>query len=122
MIEIDSRSSESVLGIRASERITDADYTEVMVPKLEAMLRESGKIRLLMYFDNFKGFEAKAMWEDAKFGLKHLRNIDDCEKLAIVGEPAWIGKLTSIVGHLVPGEFESFRSTELEEAWEWVEK
>ena len=54
-----------------------------MIPSLAALISQPGKVRLLCFMDEeFAGFEAGAMWDDAKFFLPHQ---DDFEKLAIVG-------------------------------------
>ena len=121
MIEVLPKSSANVLGVEVGARLTDGDYSDVWLPKLEELLERFHKVRLLLYMnDTFAGWEAKALWDDMKFGLTHIQNMGDLEKMAIVGGPAWVARLTSTLGHLVPGEFRSFSENKLDEAWTWV--
>ena len=66
MIERLPESGGNVLGVRASDRLTNSDYEEVWIPQLQEHSQTYGTIRLLLYLDeNFRGWEAGA-WEDAK--------------------------------------------------------
>ena len=88
MIEIMEESKGKVLAAKASGTLTDADYTEVLIPALEKAIAWHGKVNLLLYMDaSFEGWELMAMWDDAKFGIQH-RN--DLGKVAVVGGPAWV--------------------------------
>jgi SpoIIAA-like len=118
MIEILPESDGNVLGVRASEKLTDEDYKSVWIPRLEETIRVHGKVRALLYLDEgFEGWEAHALWDDAKFGLQHRK---DFEKLAVVGGPKWSGWAISIGGHLLTGEVKVFSGDQLRVAWDWV--
>jgi SpoIIAA-like len=58
----------------------------VLIPRLELIIREYGKARLLLDMGDFHGWEAAAMWDDTRFGLTH-RN--DFEKMGVIGGPGW---------------------------------
>ena len=76
------------MGLRATGKLTDQDYKKVLLPGLEALIKQHGKIRLLCFLDEeFAGLEPGAMWEDAKFFFPHK---NDFEKMAIVGAPKWV--------------------------------
>ena len=123
MIEVLPESSGKVLGVRASDRLTDDDYRDVWLPKLEEILEAQGAIRILMHMDdNYRGWTAGAMWEDAKFGLKHIGSVlkGAVEKVALEGGSDWAMKSVELFGYLVPGEVEKFASTELDDAWRWI--
>ena len=85
MLAIMTQSHDNVIGVQGRGKVTDQDYLEVLIPKLEEVLKNYGKARFLYYLDkDFAGWEMGAMWEDAKFGLRHK---DDFEKIAVVGGP-----------------------------------
>ena len=82
------------MGLRATGKLTDQDYKEVLLPSLAALIKQHGKIRLLCFLDEeFVGLEPGAMWEDAKFFFPHK---NDFEKMAIVGAPKWVERLMKI--------------------------
>ena len=118
MFYIMPESQGNIMGLRATGRLTDQDYQEVLLPSLENLLKQHGKIRLLCFLDeNFAGLEPGAMWEDAKFFLPH-RN--DFEKMAIVGGPKWIEVIMKLFAPLMAGEMKTFPPEQLSEAWQWL--
>ncbi|GAB4348455.1 MAG: hypothetical protein Kow0026_02970 [Oricola sp.] len=118
MFEFMDESTGKFVGIRASGTLTDADYKTVLIPKLEALMAEHGKLDLLLYLDDdFEGWDAGAAWDDARFGMQHRA---DFEKLAVVGGPAWVRKGLMAFAFLMKGQVRTYPSDELEKAWEWV--
>jgi hypothetical protein len=118
MIEIMPESNGSVLALKASGKLTDADYKEVLIPKIEEIIKRSGKTKVLLYLpQDFIGWDAHAMWDDARFGLRH-RN--DFEKLAVVGGAKWVEWATKIASHFMEGEVRSFSEAQLREALDWI--
>jgi hypothetical protein len=118
MIEIMPESNGSALALRASGKLTDADYKEVLIPKIEEVIKRSGKAKVLLYLPvDFTGWEAHAMWDDARFGLRH-RN--DFEKLAVVGGAKWVEWATKIGSYFMEGEVRTFPEAQLEEALDWI--
>ena len=60
----------------------------MLIPRLETIIRERGKARLLLdTADDFQGWEPKALWDDARFGLAHRKDFD---KMAVVTDRRWI--------------------------------
>ena len=118
MIELLPQSEGNLIAIQVSGKLTADDYEREWAPRLSEAVAQHGKVRVLVYIDEtFEGFEAAAIWEDTKFGLAH---INAPEKLALVGGPDWMRKLTDLVGPLLPGSYETFETGELEEAFAWV--
>ena len=119
MVTIMPQSHDNVLGVQGTGKVTEDDYQNVLVPHLEAILKKYGKVRFLYYLDeDFTGWELGAMWEDAKFGLRHK---DDCEKVAVVGGPKWVAWGTRLVSHFMEGQVKIFPLEELQAAWDWLE-
>jgi hypothetical protein len=118
MIEILPESHDNVLGIKAVGTITDKDYKEVIIPKLDSILSEYGKSKFLYYLsDEFKGFELGAMWDDLKYAGGHN---DKFDKVALVGGSRWMQWISNVCGHFVSGEMKTFDMDELDEAWQWI--
>jgi len=118
MIEIMPESNGSLLALKATGKLTDTDYKEVLIPKIEEIIRRSGKAKALLYLPrDFTGWEAHAMWDDASFGLRH-RN--DFEKLAVVGAAKWVEWATRIGSHFMEGEVRTFPEAQLTEALNWI--
>jgi hypothetical protein len=118
MIKILPETSGDLLAVKASNKLTDADYQETFIPKLEEIIKQYGKGRILLIFDdNFKGWEPKALWDDARFGIKHM---NDFEKIALVGGKKWVEWGVKIFAHLMKGEVKTFDGAQQESAQEWV--
>ena len=119
MLTIMPQSHDNVLGVQGTDKVTDQDYLEVLIPQVEKVLEKYGKARLLYYVDEgFTGWEMGAMWEDAKFDLRHR---DDFEKIAMVGGPKWAAWGVKLAGYFMEGQVRVFPPEELQSAWDWLE-
>jgi hypothetical protein len=74
-----------LLEVHVTGKLADEDYQR-FVPQFERLIARHGKIRVLFEMSQFHGWEAKALWDDIKFDLKHFKDI---ERLAMVGEKKW---------------------------------
>jgi len=118
MIEVLPESQYNILGVKGIGKLTDLDYKTILVPRLEAMIKDYQKVRcLFLMTEEFHGWELGAAWDDAKFGVQH-RN--DSEKVAVVGGPRWVEWATKLGALIMSGEVKTFSSGQLEEAWDWV--
>jgi hypothetical protein len=118
MISISPESTGNPLIISASGKLTDSDYKDVLIPRLEAVIHEHGKARLLLDMgDEFHGWEPMAAWDDARFGLAH-RN--DFEKMGVLGGPKWVDWSLKIGALFIGGELKNFPSDQRAEALRWV--
>jgi hypothetical protein len=118
MIEFREESRGDTLALEASNKLTEDDYASVLIPKLEAILREYGKINVLFYMDEgFEGWESGAAWDDAKFGIKHR---DDFTKLAVVGGPRWVEWCLKLSAWIMEGEVKTFDENQLRDALGWI--
>ncbi|HYW91247.1 MAG TPA: STAS/SEC14 domain-containing protein [Gammaproteobacteria bacterium] len=116
MIEVMPQSRGAILALKASGQLTDADYREVLIPRLEEIIGRYGKARLLLELDGH-GWEPRAAWDDARFGLKHRH---DFEKMGVVGGPAWAAWVLALAPLLVDGEIRNFSQEEHQEALDWI--
>ncbi|RJX28395.1 MAG: STAS/SEC14 domain-containing protein [Desulfarculus sp.] len=118
MLEVLTQSAGAALAVRASGKLTDADYQKVFIPRLEALIKQHGRVKVMLIFAmDFRGWEAKAAWDDAAFGLKHRK---DCAKLAVVGAPSWVNWGAKVGGHFMSGEIKTFAAGQEDAAWKWV--
>ena len=118
MITISPESKGNILVLSATGKLTDKDYKEVLIPRLEAIIRSHGKARLLLDMgDEFHGWEAAAAWDDARFGLAH-RN--DFEKMGVIGGPKWVEWSLTIGALAISGEIKSFPAGERGQALRWI--
>ncbi len=120
MIEVIQESQGQLLGLKASGTVTDADYKNILIPRLEAIIKDHGKARFLFDFDDqFHGYEPAALWDDTVFGVKHK---NDFEKIALVGGPKWIEWASRISASFMPGTVKTFTAPQIQEAWSWLKQ
>jgi hypothetical protein len=118
MLEVLPESEGNVLILKATDKLTDQDYRGVLIPRLEAILREHDKARFLLDTgDGFPGMEPAAMWDDLRFGLAHRH---DFEKLGIITSSQWMRPLMRLAARLMCGEIETFFPSERGRALDWI--
>jgi stage II sporulation SpoAA-like protein len=119
MLEVMPESAGPLLWLRARERLTAQDYREVFVPSVEKIMREQGKVRLLLQLaPDFQGWTPGAGWEDVKL-VKYRGNF---EKVALAGASFWADALLKLFAHFMPGEVRTFLREYLAEAWIWIQE
>jgi len=119
MIEILPESHDNVLGIKAKGKVTDSDYKEVLIPKLDSILSQHSSAKILFYMpEEFEGYELAAARDDFAYYRGHS---DKFDKIALVGGPKWMDWTAKIFGHFVKAELKIFEGNQLSEAWQWLE-
>lgn len=109
---------ENVLGFTASGTVTAKDYETTIVPAVEALFARKTKVRFLYHLgEHFSGFEASAIWDDARLGLRHLAG---WERIAVVSDVEWIRAAVKIFGLVIPGHVRVFHDRELAAARNWI--
>jgi hypothetical protein len=118
MIEVISGMPENVVAVAAHGKVSGEDYEKVLVPAVEKKLETHKKIRFFYYLgDDFTGYTAAAVWDDAKLGLRHLISF---EKVAVVTDVPWIADMVKLFGFLVPCPVKLFTNQKISEAKTWV--
>ncbi|HGX91961.1 MAG TPA: STAS/SEC14 domain-containing protein [Candidatus Tenderia sp.] len=105
-----------VISFLVSGKLRDEDY-QVFVPEVEALIEREGKVRLLLQFENFHGWDLHAAWDDMVFGIKHQ---GDIERLAMAGDEPKAARLARLAKPFIAGEVMFFPSDELPAAWDWL--
>ena len=84
-VQLNEENGGKVLAVHVSGKLAKADY-ERLVPEVDRLVQQRGKIRMLFDMANFHGWDGGAAWEDLKFGMEHFSDID---RIAMVGEKTW---------------------------------
>jgi hypothetical protein len=106
------------LGFRAHGQVTAADYENIIVPDVEAAFALNRKLRLLyVTAEDFTGFDAGAMWDDAKLGMRHFSS---WERIAVVTDVPWLRGTATAFSFAIPAQFRLFRGAEIDEAMSWI--
>lgn len=116
MIKILEQTQGNIIATRATEKLTEADYHKIL-PLAKNLITQHNKIRWYFEFDNFEGWNPKALWEDIKFDATH---VDDFEKVAIVGEKKWEEWMTQGMKPFTSAEIKYFDTSQREEALQWI--
>jgi hypothetical protein len=107
-----------VIALRFSGLITSKDYTDSLVPMIDAAAEKHDKLKLLCVLDQyFDGYSAGAMWDDMRFGFSHLTTFS---KLALVTDIDWIRNSAKLFGSLMPTEVMVFDVEDLDDAKKWI--
>jgi hypothetical protein len=108
----------AVVAFACKGQVTRRDYNTVLVPVIEAALKQHEKVRLYYRTDpDFSGIDPGAMWEDFKVGMAHLFR---WERIAVVTNIAWIRQALNAFRFLMPGTVKIFSLDEAASAREWI--
>jgi hypothetical protein len=116
MITLAATEGSNILSVKASGKLTKENYEE-FGPKVEALIHQHGKIRVLIELEDFHGWSAGALWEDIKFDVKHFRDI---ERLALVGEKKWEKGMATFCKPFTTAEVRYFDRAQVDDAREWI--
>ena len=118
MIEINSGMPDNILTVTAHGMVTAQDYENVLLPAVEEALKRYKKIRVLFRTgEDFSGYTAGAMWDDAKLGVQHLTAF---EKIAVVSDVPWLVQATTLFRLLIPCPVKLFGGDRLSDAEAWI--
>jgi hypothetical protein len=106
-----------VLEVHVTGKLERQDY-EKFVPDTERLIRQYGKIRVLMLMRDFQGWDAGALWEDIKWDAKHFNEV---ERVAMVGEKKWQEWLAVFCKPFTRAKVRYFDHEKLDVARAWVE-
>lgn len=120
MIKILSESEGNLLAIEAYDKLTMHDYETVFIPQIERLIRQYDRINVVIHLGSqFEGWEPGALWDDAKSGLKHRKELN---RVALVGASPLIGNVAKMGAVLMHGELRAFDEHALGEALKWAKQ
>lgn len=118
MIDVHPETQDETLVFKATGILSAADYETRFQPQVEALIAKHGKINLVMYLDEmFEGWDLGAMWDDARFVMKHRH---DFKRVAIVGAQAWFKWAYDVGAKFIDGKFHTFDLDDLNGAVAWA--
>lgn len=118
MIQAFAHNHGRVLGFRLSGMLHAEDY-ETFAPAIAAAIERHGRLRLLLQFEDFHGWDAGALWSDLKFRAQHFTDI---ERIAFVGEGRRDRTVAMLLRPLTTAELRYFDGDQLADAWAWLEE
>jgi hypothetical protein len=116
MLTLNEEAGGKILKVKASGKLTKEDYQR-FVPDVERLIKDHGKIRILLEMHDFHGWEVSALWEDIKFDLKHF---GDIERLAMVGDSKWEKGMAAFCKPFTKAKIQYFDSSKADEARAWI--
>ena len=108
----------NVVALSAHGKVSHQDYERVVTPTIEAKMNLHSRIRFLFVLgDDFEGYTAEAMWDDAKIGVKYFSAF---ERIAVVTNIAWVKETVRFFGCFVPCPVKVFSNNEIQAAKAWA--
>jgi translation initiation factor IF-3 len=105
-----------LLEVQLSGKIDKGDY-EYFAPAVERLVKQHGKIRVLVEMRDFHGWTAGALWQDIKFDAKHF---NDIERIAMVGERKWQHGMSVFCKPFTGAKLRYYDHGAIEEARAWL--
>ncbi|WP_170564792.1 STAS/SEC14 domain-containing protein [Ruegeria atlantica] len=118
MITVHTDSDGAQIEVELSGEVTSKDYSETLVPAIEAALEAHDAVRLLAIVQpEFKGYDLGAAWSDTKLGLSHWRGFD---RIAVAADQGWVQTSIRLAAPILPCPVHVFELAELEVARRWM--
>ena len=105
-----------VLVVNLSGKLTKEDYAH-FVPEVERLVKQYGKVRMLVQMHDFHGWTLGALWQDIKFDIKHF---SDIERLALVGERKWEAGMATFCKPFTRATIRYFDEANAVAAHDWI--
>jgi hypothetical protein len=115
-VEISTDSERNFLLVRAKGKLSKQDY-EQLVPAVEKLIQQRGKVRVLFDMDDFHGWSTGALWQDIKFDAAHF---NDIERVALVGDAKWEALMAIFCRPFTSAQIRFFDRAQIAEARRWI--
>jgi hypothetical protein len=114
-IQVDGSAANHVV-VRATGKLTKDELAQFRTD-FERLVHERGKLRILFDATEFTGWDSGALWQEAKFDIKHFADI---ARVAIVGSRGWQKTLEAATNPFVRAEMRYFDASEMNAAKDWL--
>ncbi len=115
-VKLNEKNDGKLLEVQLSGKLVKEDYAH-FVPTVEKLVKEHGKIQMLVEMHDFHGWTAGALWEDIKFDAKHFNDID---RIAIIGEKKWEHDMAVFCKPFTTAKIRYFDHAAVNEARTWL--
>lgn len=116
MYRILDGSDNGIVGIKVESKLNAEEY-ELLNLYLEQLRLETGPINVLCDMADFSGVNSQDLWEEL---IRHLRNIQDCQRIAVVGDRRWLDGGSNVSEPWLKTRLKYFSPDRIAEAWHWV--
>lgn len=118
MLEVSLEENSKIIHLRYEGRVTHKDYEDIIIPFLENIIaKEEGPFRIFFDLREMDAIEAKAIWDDYKFGIHHIK---DFERAVTVGDQWWLNPLMDMASFVYKIKIKNFKSQQYEDALKWI--
>jgi hypothetical protein len=117
-IQLNEENNGKLLTIHVTGKLIKDDYAE-FVPAFERLVRQHGKLRVLLDMIDFHGWELSAAWEDTRFAIQHFADID---RLAVVGDKEWQHGMAIFARPFTKAQVRYFDHAKAAEARKWLDE
>ncbi len=106
-----------LLGLAIVGRLEVADYEKISY-HIQDVAEQHTKVRVFLEIVQLKAPSFRALWEDIKTSVKHY---NDIERVAIVGDQAWLKASVKVGDLLTPGlDMAAFAASDRQRAMNWL--
>lgn len=117
MFEMLPQSEGENIAVKASGKISESDYEEIL-PEFERRCEEVLQFRLLLDWEHLEGWEEEAV--TVRFVQRIMHRLR-CKRLAILSDdPHRLGDIKDLRGLLMIRELRVFPPAERDAAWSWL--
>lgn len=111
----------AVLGVEVVGKVT-LEMEKAWIEKIDAVVREHGKVSALVYLHDDAAWGVKAGIEDLKWLMTHMKNMD---KVAVVSDSKvwkWLITIDSKFAKLAGIGEKHFETADMAAAWKWLKE
>jgi hypothetical protein len=120
MFQILSDFPDDVLAVSATGKVTAEDYDQILVPAVEARMRQHKPLKLFFHFGpQYEGMETGAKVEDARLGIAHWR---DWGRIAVVTDSGLLRDAIGFFALMFRHPFQLFFNADYRKAKAWIEE
>ncbi|WP_148863230.1 SpoIIAA family protein [Marinobacter fonticola] len=102
--------------IQVEGKVSAEDF-ENIAGRMEAFIRQHGKVKIIEVVQDFDGFDMSILKDAFKFDREHMQDFTHC---AVVTDSGWIGPFARFMSRFLDMELRVFRLGEIEQAREWL--
>jgi len=117
-IELKEENGGRILDVVLTGTLVKDDYG-ALIAAFQRLARVHGCLRVLLDMTRFRGWDAGGMWEEIKFDLKHLGEMD---RLAVIGEKKWQHAIAEFAKPFTPAATRYFDAAKTADARAWIEE